>query len=74
MARELQWSASGRTAHGARDDTSGGCEAFKDPETTSATDMEVDTDTPLRAKHSIPKHHSDDIVYEAYGFSDDHKQ
>jgi hypothetical protein len=30
MARELQWSASGRTAHGARDDTSGGCEAFKD--------------------------------------------
>jgi hypothetical protein len=46
----------------------------KTPETTSATDMEVDTDTPLRAKHSIPKHHSDDIVYEAYGFSDDHKQ
>jgi hypothetical protein len=31
MARELQWSTSGRTAYGARDDTSGGCEAFKDP-------------------------------------------
>jgi hypothetical protein len=45
----------------------------KTPDTTSATDMEVDTDTPLRAKLSIPKHHSDDIVYEAYGFSDDHK-
>jgi len=45
----------------------------KTPDTTSATDMEVDTDTPLRAKLSIPKHHSDDIVYEAYGVSDDHK-
>jgi hypothetical protein len=36
--------------------------------------MDVDTDTPLRAKHSFPKHDLDDIVYEAYGFSDDHKQ
>jgi hypothetical protein len=46
----------------------------KTPETTSATDNEVDTDPPLRAKHSIPKHHSDEVVYEAYGFSDDDKQ
>jgi hypothetical protein len=32
-------------------------------------------DPPLRAKHLIPKHHhSDEVVYEADAFSDDHKQ
>jgi hypothetical protein len=74
MARELQWSASGRTAHGAHDDTSGGCEAFKDPRDDVRYGHGGRYGHAASCQALIPKHHSDEIVYEAYGFSGDHKQ